>query len=283
MAEENNTNEENFSDDPIENLRMENELMKLRLQAQFGATMGTEQNLPPEIENEFLKNVIAFEQNHGEYTPVKVIDYLGKPDFPKLSSLDTESLKREYDRLIELMDKKLLAVDFIRPRDDRFKYEFITEELFDHEMDSNALPGMTTNFIYEEFHPDHEMDINNRAEDFLRNWFRKEFNEYSFELNSEFILADGRRLSREDVIVKIQHLFDCFSSFTNCKVAMHEVKFEWNDETQMGLGHAEGAVKYDAVLPSGETMSMEGPFKLYLSNDDRWWSIFYFVFPGFEW
>lgn len=46
---------------------------------------------------------------------------------------------------------------------------------------------------------------------------------------------------------------------------------------------AEGAVKYDAVLTTGETVHLEGPFKLYLSNEDGWWSIFYFVFPGFDW
>ncbi len=283
MSEKNEASDEKFSDDPIENLRMENELLKLKLQAQFGASLEEGEDLPPEIENEFLKNVYAFEQNQGAYTPIKVIDYLGKPDFPKTADQDEESLKIEYDRLIDLMDKKSIAVDFIRPRDNRFKYKFIIEELFDHEMDNNGFPGMTCNFIYEEFHPDHEMDIENRAKDFLRDWFRKEFNEYSLELSSVFVLADGRTLSRDEALVKIQHLFDCYTSFTNSKVAMHEVKFQWNDEAQTGIGHAEGAVKYDAVLATGETIHVEGPFKLYLSNEDGWWSIFYFVFPGFEW
>jgi len=37
-------------------------------------------------------------------------------------------------------------------------YKFITEELFDHEMDDIMLPGFVHHFIYEEFHPNHEYD-----------------------------------------------------------------------------------------------------------------------------
>ena len=157
-----NPHEEKFSDDPQENLRMENELLKLKLQAQFGAKLGEGETLPPEIENEFLKNVFAFEQNLGDYTPIKVVELLGSPDFKKAAELDEASLKIEYDRLIELLNEKSMAVDFIRPRNDRFMYQFITEELFDHETD-NSMPGMTMNFIYEEFHADHDLDIRSRT------------------------------------------------------------------------------------------------------------------------
>ncbi|MBK5279851.1 MAG: hypothetical protein JJE09_13410 [Bacteroidia bacterium] len=273
--------DEKFSDDPQENLRMENELLKLKLQAQFGAKSVGE-NLPPDIENEFLKNVYAFEQNQGAFNSIKVTEFLGFPDFIKASDLDDKLFKEEYVRLIELLEEKSIAVDFIRPREDRFKYQFIIEELFDHTM-SNSMPGMTLHFIYEEFHADHELDIRNRMEDFLRDWFRKEFNEFSSELSHQFILANGQTLTREEMLAKIQNLFDCYTSFINCQVAINEVKFQWSDETQTGIGHAEGGVRYDAVLETRETVHFEGPFKLYLSNEDGWWSIFYFVFPGFEW
>ena len=277
-----NADEEKFSDDPKENLRMENELLKLKLQAQFGAKLGAGETLPPEIENEFLKNVFAFEQNLGDYKPIKVVDHLEKPDFPKATNLDDDSLKREYNRLMELMEKKSIAIDFIRPREERFKYQFITEELFAHET-GNSMPGMTTHFIYEEFHADHDLDIRNRTDDFLRDWFRKEFNEFSSELGYQFILPNGQTLTREEMLAKIKNVFDSYRIFKNCQVALNDVRFQWNDETQTGMGHAEGGVRYDAVLETGETLHFEGPFKLYLSNEDGWWSIFYFVFPGFEW
>jgi len=54
------------------------------------------------------------------------------------------------------------------------------------------------------------------------------------------------------------------------------------DQDLEGLGHAEGIVKYDAILESGERKSFEGPFKLYMSLHYEWWSIFYFVMEGFK-
>lgn len=274
--------DEKFSNDPEENLRMENELLKLKMQAQFGARLSIEESLPADIENEFLKNVYAFEQSKGEFNSIKVAELLGLPDFRKAEDLTDDDVKKEYDRLMELLNKKSIAVDFIRPREDRFMYQFITEELFNHTTDS-GMPAMTRHFIYEEFHADHDLDIRNRVDDFLRDWFRKEFNEFSSELGHQFILANGQTLTREETIVKIQHLFDCYTSFINYQVAIYEIKFQRNDETQTGMGHAEGRVRYDAVMETGEVVHFEGPFKLYLSSEDDWWSIFYFVFPGFEW
>ncbi|MFZ1262205.1 MAG: hypothetical protein WAT34_01750 [Chitinophagaceae bacterium] len=40
---------------------------------------------------------------------------------------------------------------------------------------------------------------------------------------------------------------------------------------------------YDAEIERGETLHMEGPFKLYMINDTGRWQIFYFIFPGFAW
>jgi hypothetical protein len=64
MEEENQKDQnENFSDDPEQNLRIENEILKLKMQAERGALFGgNRENLPPEIEAEFLKNV-SFEDS----------------------------------------------------------------------------------------------------------------------------------------------------------------------------------------------------------------------------
>ena len=48
--------DELFSDDPQENLRIENDFLKLKLKAQFGDGffMDSNADLPPEIENQFF-------------------------------------------------------------------------------------------------------------------------------------------------------------------------------------------------------------------------------------
>ena len=50
-----------LSDDPEENLRMENELLRLKLQAELGADPHMINPVDPEIENIFLKNIFNFE------------------------------------------------------------------------------------------------------------------------------------------------------------------------------------------------------------------------------
>ena len=58
-----------------------------------------------------------------------------------------------------LLAQKNIVVEFTKPRNARFKYRFITEELFEHEMDDVHVKGMFTHFTYEEFHPNHDYDL----------------------------------------------------------------------------------------------------------------------------
>ena len=78
-------------------------------------------------------------------------------------------------------------------------------------------------------------------------------------------MADGRTLDKEQVLEKIQKVFQCYSTFTNVQFAFANTSFEMDDEKGTGLGHSEGMVKYNAVMENGEVIVIEGPFKLYMS------------------
>ncbi|HEX3078979.1 MAG TPA: hypothetical protein VHQ04_00890 [Puia sp.] len=279
-------NEEPFNPENEEQLRMENELLRLKIQAQFGGVSGNEGSLPPEIENEFLRHVMAFEEQfNGEHKPIKISVFLGNPVFRNSDELNDAEFKKESSRLAALMKLKNISVDFLRERDDRFQYKFITEELFQHETDFAVnLPGMMNCFIYEEFHPDHEMDIENRTADFMNAWSERRTEFASHYLAHEFIQPDGTVLTLDETVIKLQQLFDSYRTFENFEYKIFEIKFQLEtDKEPQGLGNAEGVVKYDAILESGERKSFEGPFKLYLSLQYEWWSIFYFVMEGFAW
>jgi hypothetical protein len=58
-----------------------------------------------------------------------------------------------------------------------------------------------------------------------------------------------------------------------------DTSYEWDDATSKGIAHAEGMFSSEAEIESGETIYLEGPFKLYMSNDDGWWRIFLYYFP----
>ena len=271
-----------LSDDPEENLRMENELLRLKLKAELGAESHHISNIDPGIENEFLKNVLAFEQNFANAKAAKVYDLVGKPAFIKAVDLTDEQVEAALEEISDLLSENNIEIYFgdNDEYDNRTKYQFITEELFDHETTFMPMPGMTTCFDYEEFHPNHKKDIENRAMGFLSEWFKKSLNEKSWELANEFILPDRQILSKADVAAQLTRIFDSFTAFKNEKYKFFDVGFQLTDGT--GIGHAEGGVRYDAILENGEIVKFGGPFKLYMTYEGGWWCIFHIVFPGFE-
>ena len=90
-------------------------------------------------------------------------------------------------------------------------------------------------------------------------------------------------MPRKTGIEKIQKAHEAYLRFDDCRYFIADISFEINQEAETGLGFAAGGVKYQAMLKDGSIQQIEGPFKLYLSWECGWWSIFYFVFPGFEW
>lgn len=261
-----------------ENLRMENELIKLKMQAEFGAQSFAAPGMDPALENFFLRNVSEFEKNH-RIVPTKVYEMLGRPVFKKASELSDVELSIELDRLVKFLEEKYMAVYFDEVNN-RTRYRFITEELFEHESTFKPMPGMTTCYNYEEFHPNHEKDIRQQAEGFIEQWFKQSLDERSWELGNEFILPDRRILAKADVVKQCRNIFDAYKAFVDCHYKIIDIGFQVDDETQMG--HAEGMVKYDAMLENGEQARIGGVFKLYMSLDCGWWNIVHIVFPGFN-
>lgn len=277
--------DELFSDDPQENLRIENDFLKLKLKAQYGDAffMDSNADLPPEIENQFLKNMIAFEDAHANAVYTTVYESIGKPDYKSAGDLNAAEVAVELKRITAIMEEHHIGLDICDgPYADEVIYKFITEELFAHEIEKTPVFGMGWNFIYEEFHPNDNADIEKNTHEFLRHWFTRDFNEFCSELGYHFITADGRQLDREAFMKKIKPFFDAFTEFKDDGYNIDGIKFELHDEGR-GMGHSEGMLKYDAVMESGEIIHYAGPYKLYMSREDKWWTIFYFVMPGFEW
>lgn len=281
-----NNNNENMadrplSDDPEENLRIENELLRLKLKAELGAESHSAEDLDPGIENEFLKNVMAFEQNWANAKPAKVYDLLGKPDFKRSEDLNDNEIEKALEEITDLLSEKNIEVYFGEEGyDSRTKYHFITEELFDHETTFAPMPGMTTHFDYEEFHPNHKKDIERRAEEFISQWFKQSLDEKSWELADHFILPDRKILSKAEVAAHLKSIFDAYTSFRDEKYVINDTGFQLGEGG--GVGHAGGMVRYNAVLENGEIIPIGGHFKLYMTLEVGWWSIFHIVFPGFE-
>lgn len=272
---------EKFSNDPEEQLRIENELLKLKLKAETGGRMETTQNnIDPALENAFLNNVIEFERQYAQAKPTTVYELMNKPHFPKEDILDDDQIAEALENLRRLMEEHQIEVDFLGDYPARKKYRFIIEELFPYETDNMFMPGMTQHFIYEEFHPNHPLTITNRVTDFIGSWFRRQLSEYSMELSNEWITEKEEIYSREFLVQKIQHIFDAVERFENTKYELQKIQADVKEGENTGMGFAEGMVKYDAVMKSGEIIHFEGAFKMYLNLKDDWWCIFSAHWPG---
>ncbi len=269
-----------LSDDPEENLRMENELLRLQMKAELGAESHTVSDIDPEIENAFLKNVMAFQRNFATTKPTKIFDLAGRPAFKKCDELNDERLENALQEVTDLLSAHNIEVYFGEGYDNRTQYRFITEELFEHETSFLPVPGMVTHFDYEEFHPNHKKDIEHQALGFITGWFERSLDERSWELAHHFILPDRKIMSREEIAAQLKNIFEAYPKFTGEHYVIQEVGFQLQDDG--GLGHAEGMIKYNAVLEDGATIAFNGPFKLYMSYEGGYWSIFHIVFPGFK-
>ena len=267
-------NEENLSEkEKNAELSIENEVLKVKMQLQFGDDflMNADPSIPPEIENQFLKQVMAFEAMHAQQQEqISVYEKIGKPTFKKISELKTDEISKSLENLMVLMEKHNINLDMCDgPYDDAVIYQFITEELFEVEVEKEFIPGMTCNFIYEEFHLNDKAEITKNTHEFLKHWFKQDFNEYSSELAYTMVTAEGKMLSREAFFAKTKHFFDAFEAFQNDAYNIDEVSFELHNVGK-GMGFAEGMLKYDAVLENGEVIHFEGPYKLYMQRGDNW-------------
>jgi len=269
-----------LSHDPNENKRMENELLQLKLKAELGVEAHISKNTPPSIENIFLKNMLAFETGLTNAEEIRIYELIEKPDFIPEAKLDDLSLEAAFDKLMDLINQKQIALDFLGSYDYRTKYKFITEELFEEKVMNVQIPGMIMHFIYEEFHPNHRLDIRQKAEKFMSSWFGQEKDNLLFSLADELIQPDGKIWKKDKIMDKFSKVFDSYNKFKNGIYAIADINFELQED--IGLGYAEGMVKYTAITEAHDKIQMEGGFKLYFTLEYEWWSIYYFVLPGFE-
>lgn len=162
-------------------------------------------------------------------------------------------------------------------------YKFITEELFNEEVAKEPVEGMISGFIYEEFHPNHSIEIERLTHTFLGSFFTRDFETAPFVLSNDIITFDGQQMTRDELLKKLQLFFDAFKNFSDDGYNIKNNNFEIQPEHGRGMGFSEGMLKYDAAIDKGEVIHYEGAYKLYMQMEDNYWSVFYFVVFGFKW
>ncbi|PWU03339.1 MAG: hypothetical protein C5B52_03345 [Bacteroidetes bacterium] len=263
-------------------LKDENLYLQMKMKAQFGGQYESFGRIPSIIENTFLKNVMEFETQVKNSKMIRIGDLLKPLEFKRSEEISDQEMKSELERLFFQLREKGMLVEFGRERGDRQKYAFITEELFDREINDVAIKGMFRCFAYEEFHPDPRLDLEEGTAQFFKNWFGRNTNLYSWEIGDYFSLPSGIQYPKAIVIEKFQAHFKEYTEISQGKYTIDGVEFEFKDEN-FGFGFVEGYVDYQIVNPNGNRALFGGPYKIYFSFECGWWSIFHFHLPGFRW
>jgi hypothetical protein len=275
--------EQQFSENFEENLRIENEFLKLKLKAQFGDAFKFEgyEGLTPEIENSLLKKAMHYEDEYLNNKQITIYDRLARPAFLPIAQLTAEKLKEAVNNIFQLLEAQEIILKFNHgPYEDEVLYQFLTEEFFLQKVDKRSIPGIQSNFVYEDFKPNHYAAILKQTHAFMLHWFWRSFNESCAEISWNCVTAKGIQLTREDVINKLTMFFESFENFTNDGYNINDINFTLPTPNSIGMGYAEGTLKYDAILENGEVIEYKGAYKLYMQLEENWWSIFSFIMPG---
>jgi hypothetical protein len=247
-------------------LKQENELTKLKIQAEFGFEVGGDNNLNPAIENLWLKQILEYERSMLNNKRITIGEKLGNPKFKPAHELSAEQISAELHSVMELLGTKNIVLDSVAGVPDSELYNFITGEFMEVETDSHSIPNMLNCFIYEEFHPNHEYDIKKTAEDFMKALENKTHDfSYSIHAGSR---DEADMVKCDQLIRKLQLFSDAFDQIEVKDYAVKELIIREQD--------AELNFFYNlSVLPaeSRKKHIIKGDGKITLKYSGDWWTI----------
>ena len=260
-----------------EKLKAENEFLKMKLMLEQGAHFGGdgETKLPAELENEFLKNVMAFEKQYEERKTIKLFDKIGRPQqFKPVNEIPDSEIDKAWMDLSNYLSEHGINLDACSPNiSARELYRFTIEELFEHEMDDMSLPGWSTNFIYDEFHPDpvYESEKAVKEELFPALFKVKPVDDYFLVLRGEDILLNGKIYAAS---TDVKAAFNRFKSFYS-KIKLKKLIIDHCEIVSAEKTKVHGKYKAIAMaIDSSDKTIFEGQFLVVLNPDDLgYWSI----------
>jgi len=265
-----------------EKLKAENEFLKMKLMLEWGGHFGGNEDneLPPALENEFLNNIMAFESEFEKHQTIKVFDKIGRPlQFKPVDDVADGDIELAWKELDAYMRARDIHLDVCSPNvSARELYRFVTEELFGYETDDMNLPGWTTNFIYDEFHPDPVYDNSELVRrDLLYDIFRKEelFNELQYD--SEGFVFNSKQYDEFDLFKeKINRFKSLFNEIELEQCEIHDCTVSNNGCTVMGSYRAKAKTGNDELV-------YEGPFSVELIlKDTQYWYLKRIEIKGFN-
>lgn len=140
------------------NIGKEHEENPYYLDEEIYNTGTDEEILNPEDDPDFINQIEQFEKNFKNSKLIKIYDLIGRPGIKKSEKLSEGNMKEELVKLFGLLDSKKVLVHFKNEYPLTEKYHFIVNEILNQVVEDVSGTHLNINFIYEDFHPDADMD-----------------------------------------------------------------------------------------------------------------------------
>ncbi len=259
-----------------EDLKFENDLMELRLQVELGMThLHKGDDIPEEVRSEFLNNVYEFEKQYAENRQVLLYDYIKRPPFRKAEELSPVEITAELQRLREHLRKHRIELGVIYKYSDEVIYKFMTEEFFMKSMNDISIMGMTSHFIYEDYHPNFKEDMDRRACEFiealLKNTWDDFFSDFYLKKETEW---KGKKYNRKELSGIIQAFQESMFKIRRLKIKITNSSYISGSTT----GCVTGLLSYESRK---QNKSFDGEFEICLALSYNCWGISQVSIPGF--
>jgi hypothetical protein len=127
-------------------LRIENEGLKEEISLKGGRFRKVGEEVEPEVENEFLKSVMAFEEaSEGPAIPVRSL-FPEDFEFPRVSSMTPEQISRKLGEIEEILSHHNIAFGFANDLPPYLLYTHLVEDYIPNEQVTAATgAGFTWN------------------------------------------------------------------------------------------------------------------------------------------
>ena len=256
-------------------VRAESELVRPKHGLEYDIEESDFSQLQPALEYQWLNRIHDFEQQYQDAKRIKVYDFLGRPAFKKAKDLKPEEMGAELNRIQSLMEEKKIILDCSCDYDEAIIYRFVTEELFEHEIDDVSTEEIVAHFIYEEFHPNHDLDLRKYADEFIGILFWKKwdkFDSHCFAVSVGFKGSEYDPTSIGDVIQAFQ---EAHGPFSVNQFEIQNVKFDLVKQR----GEVKALIRY--VAHGNEIRTFEGNCVINFLFQWGYWYISSFRLPGF--
>ena len=239
-----------------DSMRLENEFLKLKMMLETGAVFGgTNEDLPPEVENHFLNTVMEFERQFANAKKISIRERLGPSfQYQPVSEISDADISKAWKALRETLFNSGFSVEAINPVvTHRELYRFVTEELLSYEVDDLHVRGMVCCFTYDEFHPDPVFESKEIAVDgIMRCILSPQEMQASWLLAEKDILLNTVRFPNPaSVLKKIQQFQRAYDDFADPVIRISDCKQVADQIIVLGNYRVLAAVGPEQVVLSG--------------------------------